>query len=243
MPKRRKNRSIGEPCGNGGSSLDAGGARRSRSCTRTEITAGFTFSTMSAKPIGRGSLRACCGQVLRMRDAGKAGLRQKARRGEQDRQRRGRRRWRAAQDGDAARSGDFGAGMSLGFMISLRLSSGCAAPQRCVATEDGDAPPYRVLAARLNFGKVEVCILLNVYSITYPISHVESDRCAARLRLARIHELGQSRLLGGGEIPAVGLRGVSQAAPTAAPRDQDKGRARRPATRRAGRATAAPCPS
>ena len=39
--------------------------------TRTEITAGFTFSTMSAKPDrALRQLLACCGQILRMRRTG-----------------------------------------------------------------------------------------------------------------------------------------------------------------------------
>jgi hypothetical protein len=50
-PKRLKNFSSGEPLGNGKSSSDE--AESVRILTRTEITAGFTFSTMSAKPVGR----------------------------------------------------------------------------------------------------------------------------------------------------------------------------------------------
>ena len=60
------------------------GTRVRRCCTRTEITAGFTFSTMSAKPIGCGKLARLLGQILRMRDAGKAGLRKIARRGDEN---------------------------------------------------------------------------------------------------------------------------------------------------------------
>src|SRR5690348_415199 len=59
MPKRLKNFSIGEPFGNGTSSSDLDCADV-RILTRTEITAGFTFSTMSAKPVGRATCCACC---------------------------------------------------------------------------------------------------------------------------------------------------------------------------------------
>ena len=52
-PKRRKNRSIGELGGNGSSPSKPIVLAPLRILTRTEITAGFTFSTMSAKPIGR----------------------------------------------------------------------------------------------------------------------------------------------------------------------------------------------
>src|SRR6202051_4226574 len=52
-PNLRKNRSNGEPGGNGmSSSVRAELAERSN-LTRTEITEGLTFSTMSAKPTGR----------------------------------------------------------------------------------------------------------------------------------------------------------------------------------------------
>src|SRR5580700_2309089 len=52
-PNLRKNRSNGEPGGNGmSSSVRPEFAGRSN-LTRTEITEGLTFSTMSAKPTGR----------------------------------------------------------------------------------------------------------------------------------------------------------------------------------------------
>src|SRR6516165_604431 len=57
-PKRRKKRSNGEPGGNGrSSSLRPEFAGRS-TLTRTEITAGLTFSTISANPTGR--CDSCC---------------------------------------------------------------------------------------------------------------------------------------------------------------------------------------
>ena len=66
MPKRRKNCSIGEPLGNGSSRSDESCGPAS-DLTRTEITAGFTFSTMSAKPIGCASGLRLLRQVLRQR--------------------------------------------------------------------------------------------------------------------------------------------------------------------------------
>src|SRR5207244_10345077 len=60
-PKRRKKRSIGEPGWNGESSLSllalSSFAVLSEMLILTEITDGFTRSTMSAKPIGRSTLR------------------------------------------------------------------------------------------------------------------------------------------------------------------------------------------
>ena len=57
-PKRLKKRSNGEPGGNGSSSsLELELTGRSI-LTRTEITDGFTFSTISAKPTGR--CASCC---------------------------------------------------------------------------------------------------------------------------------------------------------------------------------------
>src|SRR5207248_3904008 len=59
-PKRRKKRSIGDPGGNGeSSSLLALSSLELLSAILilTEITDGFTRSTMSAKPIGRSTLR------------------------------------------------------------------------------------------------------------------------------------------------------------------------------------------
>src|SRR5467141_3966105 len=58
-PKRRKKRSIGEPGWNGESSLLfalSSLATFSLMLTFTEITDGFTRSTMSAKPTGRSTL-------------------------------------------------------------------------------------------------------------------------------------------------------------------------------------------
>ena len=49
----RKKRSIGEPGGNGESPSKPIVCGPPSTLTRTEITAGFTFSTMSAKPTGR----------------------------------------------------------------------------------------------------------------------------------------------------------------------------------------------
>src|ERR1700742_1264591 len=59
-PKRRKKRSIGEPGGNGESSsllALSSLAEFSVMLTLTEITDGFTRSTISAKPIGCATLR------------------------------------------------------------------------------------------------------------------------------------------------------------------------------------------
>ncbi len=58
-PNRRKKRSIGEPGWNGESSLRPATSSRPRSPIRTltEITDGFTRSTMSAKPTGCATLR------------------------------------------------------------------------------------------------------------------------------------------------------------------------------------------
>src|SRR3984885_10100820 len=53
MPNCRKNFSNGEPGGNGLSSLVSLESAWRSILTRTEITAGFTLSTMSAKPTGR----------------------------------------------------------------------------------------------------------------------------------------------------------------------------------------------
>ena len=52
--------SIGEPFGNGSSSPLSEVCVSVRILTRTEITAGFTFSTMSAKPAGRATCCASC---------------------------------------------------------------------------------------------------------------------------------------------------------------------------------------
>ena len=52
-PKRLKKRSIGEPGGNGESPSKFIWRAPPSTLTRTEITEGFTFSTMSAKPTGR----------------------------------------------------------------------------------------------------------------------------------------------------------------------------------------------
>ncbi len=75
-PKRRKKRSIGEPGWNGESSLLSllsFLATFSLMLTFTEITDGFTRSTISAKPTGfstlRTSLLTCaCAVVLKMSD-------------------------------------------------------------------------------------------------------------------------------------------------------------------------------
>ena len=71
-PKRRKKRSIGEPGWNGVSSSELSSlATFSLMLTLTEMTDGFTRSTMSAKPIGRATLLtslatcACAGLVNR----------------------------------------------------------------------------------------------------------------------------------------------------------------------------------
>ena len=53
MPKRRKNRSIWEFGASGESPSMPIIFGPASSLTRTEMTAGFTFSTMSANPIGR----------------------------------------------------------------------------------------------------------------------------------------------------------------------------------------------
>jgi hypothetical protein len=55
-PKRLKKRSIGEPGGNGESPSKPIIFGPPSTLTRTEITEGFTFSTMSAKPTGRCAL-------------------------------------------------------------------------------------------------------------------------------------------------------------------------------------------
>ena len=60
-PKRRKNCSKGDPGGNGRSwPLRPEFSALPSILTRTETTAGFTFSTMSAKPTGRATCCACC---------------------------------------------------------------------------------------------------------------------------------------------------------------------------------------
>ena len=61
-PKRRKKRSIGEPGWNGVSSLLplSSLATFSVILTFTEITDGFTRSTMSAKPVGFATSRTRC---------------------------------------------------------------------------------------------------------------------------------------------------------------------------------------
>jgi len=73
-PKRRKKRSIGEPGWNGESSLLLLGHHPCEllgDIDLTEITEGFTRSTMSAKPTGRSTLRtslltcACAGLLKR----------------------------------------------------------------------------------------------------------------------------------------------------------------------------------
>src|SRR5215468_2848743 len=58
MPKRRKKRSIGEFCENGELSSDLLDTVLASILTRTEITAGLTFSTRSPKPTGRWALSA-----------------------------------------------------------------------------------------------------------------------------------------------------------------------------------------
>src|SRR5262249_50874558 len=58
IPKRRKKRSMGEFCGNGRLSSRRFDAVLASTLTRTEITAGLTFSTRSPKPTGRWALSA-----------------------------------------------------------------------------------------------------------------------------------------------------------------------------------------
>src|SRR5436190_3035664 len=58
MPKRRKNRSIGEFSGNGMAPPKAIISGPASVLPRTEITVGFTFSTRSAKPAGRAAISA-----------------------------------------------------------------------------------------------------------------------------------------------------------------------------------------
>ena len=66
MPKRLKNRSIGEPGGNGESPSKLIVRAPPSTLTRTEITEGFTFSTMSAKPTGRCTFWAYAGLVRKV---------------------------------------------------------------------------------------------------------------------------------------------------------------------------------
>src|SRR5256885_10461802 len=67
MPKRRKKRSIGEPGGKGESPPSKLIVRGPPSTlTRTEITEGFTFSTISAKPTGRCAVWAYAGDARKV---------------------------------------------------------------------------------------------------------------------------------------------------------------------------------
>ena len=75
---------------------------RPRTLTRTEMTAGFTFSTMSAKPTGAAQSAACCGRFCACA-SGHSGEEGRARQPEP--RRRGRRSWwRAARRAAAAES-------------------------------------------------------------------------------------------------------------------------------------------
>ena len=73
VPKRLKNFSIGEPLRERASRLREDVSPTGRILTRTEITAGLTFSTMSAKPIGRARVLGLLRKILRLRRARKEG--------------------------------------------------------------------------------------------------------------------------------------------------------------------------
>ena len=159
MPKRRKKRSIGEP---GGTAIFVAACRvvcaPPSILTRTEITAGFTFSTMSAKPTGaaRASAPAAVRFCAMRRPGSRRQHRGRARR--RARRRRDRRWWWRAGCDAARRTARFASWMS-GSRSSHRAISICDSAEgrrrRPVrAIERWECAPYGVLSGGLNFGKV-----------------------------------------------------------------------------------------
>ena len=155
IPKRRKN--SRKPGGMYSSLLRPLVCAPPSILTRTEITAGFTFSTMSAKPTGACSLCACSLKVLRNR--GRIAARQIETRGD-DECGRAETGDGGGEEDDAARGrmrrfcgGVLGAGMTLDFIGKSPSGSRkreCAPFQR---SRWSDAP-YSVLSRGLIIGKV-----------------------------------------------------------------------------------------
>ena len=160
MPKRRKNCSIGEPLGNGSSRSDESCGPAS-DLTRTEITAGFTFSTMSAKPIGCARLLASCDRFC----ASAAGVLNvtpgatkyaPALSPAMVVARRARRR---------AERPPFWLRLAIMFSLSPSSDGIAVGHPSALGRRRWEVPPYRRVAAGLNFGNVANSIFISFRSI------------------------------------------------------------------------------
>ena len=123
--------------------------------TLTEMTAGFTFSTMSAKPTGRCAVCAC--GVGRRKQRLPVDLDANAEVAEASRRSRGRptvasrttRRF-----GQQAMPRRTGCIRSHRMMAPFRCGKASRKPRAVAAIKNGERSPYRILTARLNFGNL-----------------------------------------------------------------------------------------